>query len=61
MSIHPTTTCAEVDYVCESIEALAKNHKEWAEDYEYNKANNEFIHKTYIPKQTTKVSDWFEL
>ena len=61
MSIHPTTTCAEVDYVCESIEALAKNHKEWAKDYEYNKANNEFIHKTYIPKQTTKIKDWFEL
>lgn len=61
MSIHPTTTCNEVDYVCESIQGLAKNHKEWAKDYEYNKANNEFIHKTFIPTQEVRVSDWFEL
>ncbi|MGB6269691.1 MAG: aminotransferase class V-fold PLP-dependent enzyme, partial [Olleya sp.] len=55
MSIHPTTTCNEIDYVCESIQALAKNHKEWAKDYEYNKANNEFIHKTFIPTQDVRV------
>ncbi len=61
LSIHPTTTCAEIDFVCESIVALAKNHKEWAKDYEYNKANNEFIHKTFIPKHDTRVNDWFDL
>lgn len=61
MSIHPTTTCDEIDYVCDGIVALAKNHKEWAKDYEYNKANNEFIHKTFMPKQDTRVNDWFEL
>lgn len=61
MSIHPTTTCDEIDYVCESLIALAENHKKWGEDYEYNKVNNEFIHKTFIPKQDTRVNDWFDL
>ncbi len=61
MSIHPTTTCNEIDYICESIQALVKNHKDWAKDYQYNKANNEFIHKTFIPTQEVRVSDWFEL
>ncbi|SFJ61388.1 aminotransferase class V-fold PLP-dependent enzyme [Olleya namhaensis] len=61
MSIHPTTTCNEVDYVCESLIALAENHVEWAKDYEYNKANNEFIHKTFVPKNDVRVSDWFEM
>lgn len=61
LSVHPTTTCNEVDYVCESLIALAKNHQEWAKDYEYNKANNEFIHKNFIPKNDVRVSDWFEL
>lgn len=61
MSIHPTTTCNEVDYVCESLIALAENHEEWAKDYEYNKANNEFIHKTFVPKNDVRVSDWFEM
>lgn len=61
LSVHPTTTCNEVDYVCESLIALAENHEEWAKDYEYNKANNEFIHKSFIPKNDVRVSDWFEL
>lgn len=61
LSIHPTTTCDEIDYVCESLKALALNHKEWAEDYEYNKANNEFIHKTFVPTGDTKVDNWFEM
>ena len=61
MSIHPTTTCDEIDYVCESLIALAKNHKEWAKDYEYNKANNEFIHKTYVPTQELRVDSWFDM
>ncbi len=61
MSIHPTTTCNEVDYVCESLIALAENHEEWAKDYKYNKANNEFIHKTFVPKNDVRVSDWFEM
>jgi len=61
MSIHPTTTCDEMDYVCESLIALAENHEEWAKDYEYNKANNEFIHKSFVPKNDVRVSDWFEL
>ena len=30
MSIHPTTTNEEMAFVCESLKALAKNHKEWA-------------------------------
>lgn len=29
MSIHPTTTSAEIEYVCNAIKSLAENHKEW--------------------------------
>ena len=65
MSIHPTTTNAEVDYVCKSIQALAENHAEWATDYAYNKATNEFVHKSQVNSDTddvkTMVSSWFEL
>jgi selenocysteine lyase/cysteine desulfurase len=63
MSIHPTTTTAEMDYVCESIIALANNHKDWAKDYEYSKCNNEFIHKSLIekPSSDVNVDGWFNL
>jgi selenocysteine lyase/cysteine desulfurase len=33
MSVHPTTTNAEIEFVCTSIKALAENHKTWALDY----------------------------
>ena len=59
MSIHPTTTNAEIAYVCESIKALAANHTEWAKDYTYNKASNEFIHKKATSFEDTLVKGWF--
>jgi selenocysteine lyase/cysteine desulfurase len=63
MSIHPTTTNAEIEFVCESIIALAKNHEAWAKDYIYSKHNNEFVHKSIAnqPDTTTSVDKWFDL
>lgn len=63
MSIHPTTTDAEVKLVCDSIIALAKNHQEWALDYHYDKCTNEFHHKSLKTKQGSDslIQDWFKL
>lgn len=63
MSIHPTTTNAEIEFVCDSIIDLAKNHDTWFKDYEYSKCNNEFIHKSLInkPCNATNVDAWFDL
>ena len=61
MSIHPTTTNAEILYVCESIKALAVNHLEWAKDYQYNKYTNEFVHKNALPVEKEMVRKWFSL
>jgi selenocysteine lyase/cysteine desulfurase len=59
MSIHPTTTDAEVRYVCESIAALAENFEDWGKDYIYNKSTNEFVHKDATPSEAAMVADWF--
>ncbi|NND12002.1 MAG: aminotransferase class V-fold PLP-dependent enzyme [Flavobacteriaceae bacterium] len=62
LSIHPTTTCDEIRFVCESIKELAKKHKEWAKDYTYNKLTNEFAHKTFESDSRKKVVDsWFDM
>ncbi|RYH73958.1 aminotransferase class V-fold PLP-dependent enzyme [Flavobacteriaceae bacterium 144Ye] len=61
LSIHPTTTTEEVNYVCESLKALVANHKVWAEDYNYNKMTNEFIHKNPTNSNNTPIDNWFEL
>ena len=61
MSIHPTTTNAELHFVCESIIALAENHSEWKKDYAYNKNTNEFVHHSYQSHQMGMVKSWFDL
>ena len=61
MSIHPTMTNNEIDFICDAIKEVAQNFKEWEKDYEYNAIKNEFIHKDnkVIEKEITK--DWFNL
>ena len=61
MSIHPTTTNAEIEYVCQSIKELAQNHEEWAKEYTYNRTNNEFAHNNSQPVVQGMVENWFKL
>ena len=46
--------------VCNSVKALAKNHKEWANDYEYNIKTNEFVHKSDKYTEKEMVKGWFK-
>lgn len=59
MSIHPTTTNQEIKFVCESIKQLAEKHHEWAKEYQYNNASNEFVHRNATSFEASKVESWF--
>lgn len=59
MSIHPTISNKEVNFVCEAIKQVAKNYQEWGKDYEYSERKNDFIHKTVKPIETSIVNKWF--
>lgn len=61
MSVHPTTTSAEIEFVCESIRLLSENHQEWAKEYQYNPKTNEFNHKTAVSLEKERVATWFEV
>lgn len=62
MSIHPTTTNDEMEYVCKSIIELAENHKDWINDYDYDRFTNEFVHKSFkATKRDGAINSWFEL
>jgi selenocysteine lyase/cysteine desulfurase len=61
MSIHPSMTNDEVVEICEAIESLAQNHREWALDYVYNVKSNEFSHKTFEEKTHEMVDRWFDV
>jgi selenocysteine lyase/cysteine desulfurase len=59
MSIHPTTTSKEIEFVCKSIISLSQNHQEWAKEYEYNSKSNEFVHKSGLLVEKELVKNWF--
>ncbi|WP_224491069.1 aminotransferase class V-fold PLP-dependent enzyme [Robertkochia flava] len=59
MSIHPTMTNAEADFICEAIAAVAANYKEWGKDYHYDAAGNEYRHKNDPCSEKILVQEWF--
>jgi selenocysteine lyase/cysteine desulfurase len=59
MSIHPTSTSVEIQFVTNAITAMAANHTEWANDYTYNNFTNEFTHKKASHFEKDLVESWF--
>ena len=59
MSIHPTTTTAEIEFVCNGIKEMALNHEIWALDYDYNTTTNEFVNKYSELLDDELVDCWF--
>lgn len=57
MSLHPTSTNAEAQFVCDAIRELSKNFSEWAKDYNYNVQSNEFFHTN--EKDQNMMEHWF--
>lgn len=61
LSVHPTTTDEEVDYMIDSLRQIEKNHVRWATDYAYDTHSNEFKHKRENGATQPNVEEWFNL
>ncbi|TYA78746.1 aminotransferase class V-fold PLP-dependent enzyme [Seonamhaeicola marinus] len=61
MSIHPTMTNKEIEFICDAIAQVSKNFTDWGKDYEYNALKNEFIHKSHSSIEKDITKDWFKL
>lgn len=61
LSLHPTMTNEEVLFICDAIEQVSYNYKDWQKDYRYNPINNEF--ENFLKKETIAedVKEWFLL
>lgn len=44
LSIHPTMTDAEVDYILDAIAEVAGRHGDWVQDYDYDPVHNDYYH-----------------
>lgn len=57
LSLHPTMTDDELQYILNAISEVAIHAGEWVSDYEYSSATNEFYH--HLEKSEPDTSDWF--
>ncbi len=60
LSLHPTMTNKELDFIINAIEQVVENHKVWEQDYSYNMSINEFKHKYFVDKHSEMINGWFE-
>lgn len=61
LSLHPTMTNAELEYIINALAEIDQNHKKWGEDYAYNKQNNEFKHINDDCHISDRVNEWYRL
>ncbi len=61
LSIHPTMTDDEIDFICDALVELAENIAEWSKDYAYDPIKNDFVHKTVQPVERELVKEWFKI
>jgi selenocysteine lyase/cysteine desulfurase len=60
VSIHPTMTGQEIEFIMDAIESTASQFREWMKDYYYDTASNEYTIKEGTAKEQHWVEDWFK-
>ncbi|MDP4261399.1 MAG: aminotransferase class V-fold PLP-dependent enzyme [Bacteroidota bacterium] len=61
LSVHPTMTNAEIEFIMEAIELTASHFREWMKDYTYNAESNEYSFKGMESKEQSRIEDWFTM
>jgi selenocysteine lyase/cysteine desulfurase len=60
VSIHPTMTDQEIEFIMDAIESTASNFREWMTDYCYDRSTNEYVMKESMATEFLCVEDWFK-
>lgn len=61
LSLHPTMTDEELDYIIAAIAEIVLHIDQWKADYKNVMKSNEFIHQTMTPKKPVDFNSWFDL
>ena len=61
LSVHPTTTNEEVDYIINALRETGRNANNWAQDYNYDSHTNEYQHKSGDLALQRTLQQWFRL
>jgi len=60
MSIHPTTTNEELNFIIEAIRETVKNISSWEKDYLYSSHENEFFHISANGTEAKLIKSWLD-
>ncbi len=61
VSLHPTMTNEELEYILDAFDFISHHHSDYTKDYIYNKTKNEFRHISEPEDKMERVVDWFKL
>lgn len=61
ISLHPTMTGNEIEFIMDAIESTASSFREWMADYHYNPASNEYTISTEMVNEQHRVRKWFTI
>ncbi len=59
ISLHPTTTNEEVNYITDALAQIEKNIAIWENDYAYDQHSNEYHHKNENGALAKMTKSWF--
>lgn len=60
LSVHPTMTNSEVDFIMDGIEMTAIHYQEWMKDYDYDPDTNEFSFRGFEATEQRRIENWFD-
>ncbi|WP_442266489.1 aminotransferase class V-fold PLP-dependent enzyme [Tenacibaculum sp. ZS6-P6] len=61
LSIHPTITTQELEFICNSLQELSQNIENWSKDYTYDPIKNDYVHNSVAPIEKELVKNWFSI
>jgi selenocysteine lyase/cysteine desulfurase len=61
LSVHPTMTNAEIDFMMDAIEQTAFHFEEWGNEYNYDAESNEYVFKGVMATEQGRVEGWFDV
>ena len=61
LSVHPTMSNAEIDFILDAIESTVQHFEEWMKDYTFDPASNEYSFNGTATSVNAKVEDWFNI
>jgi hypothetical protein len=59
LSVHPTMTNAEINFIMDAIEWTAAHFPEWMRDYNYNRRSNKYSHEGIDATEQDRIENWF--